>query len=498
MRCDSAAVEALPHPALRSQALFTAIPTPEPGTGVAKGWTGTGGCRVGPVAKTVVATANRHGRSSWPTRVKDSLPVRALAPKLPGGNHNAPFLLPQVRAVEVHDPDGTWEPFQPKAQRPFTRMLSGIQSTTMSDWRVHPLFAGLPESALAKLEAAARRLHVPAGTPIVREGEPGDGLYVLEEGTVQIGCSHGTGPGRVLAMLGPEAIFGEMAVVEEGPRSAAVTTCTDAVVWFVPREAVLELMHEHPEFALRLLRELSRRLREFNRVHLEQTLQMERLALVGRFARTIIHDLKGPLNVLQLAAELGLAPHADPARREEALQRIRRQVERITDSIQEILLFTEGGSGTETMVPMVYADFLAPVLDELRAEVALRGACLRWTTANWPRGRVRIQPRRLRRVLQNLVQNACDMLPQGGQIEVRLSDAGRCVVTEVHDNGPGVAPEIRDRLFEPFVTHGKRQGTGLGLSICKRIVEDHGGAISAGCSPLGGALFRFTLPWAGI
>lgn len=367
----------------------------------------------------------------------------------------------------------------------------------MSEGLHHPLFEGLPDRVRARVAASARRVEVDPGTWIVREGDPGDGLYLLEEGTVEIGCSTGAGPGRVLATLGPGAVFGEMAVVEEKPRSAAVVARTRAVVRFLPRVAVLELMREHPEFALRLLRELSRRLREFNRVYVEQTLQMERLALVGRFARAIIHDLKSPLNVLQLAAEMGLAAQADATRRAEALHRIRRQVERITDSIQEILLFTEGGSGIEDMTPTIYADFLKAVLEELSGEVKLRGPDLLWTPDDWPAGRVRLQPRRLRRVLQNLVHNACDALSAGGRIEVRLTGTDSCAVTEVHDNGPGVPAEIRDRLFEPFVTHGKRHGTGLGLAICRRIVEDHGGRIEAGVSPLGGALFRFTLPWVG-
>jgi len=68
------------------------------------------------------------------------------------------------------------------------------------------------------------------------------------------------------------------------------------------------------------------------------------------------------------------------------------------------------------------------------------------------------------------------------------------VVTELADTGPGIAPEIADRLFDAFVTHGKEYGTGLGLSICKKIIEDHGGRIWARNEPGGGAVFAFSLP----
>lgn len=360
------------------------------------------------------------------------------------------------------------------------------------------MLAGLEPAAVHPLLAAVRERHLPAGTTLLREGDPGDGLYILREGTVEISLP-GASPGaRMLAELGPGAVFGEMAILEEKPRSAAAVARTDAKVWFVPREAVLAAIRQSPELGLRLLRELSRRLREFNRLYVEQTLQMERLALLGRFARSIIHDLKSPLNVIQLAAEMGLHPAASEERRNQARERIRRQVERITDSINEILLFTEGGSGAETFAPTSHGAFLRPVLEELAAETVLRGVTLEYTAGSFPSAPVRLQPRRLRRVLHNLVHNACDMLSAGGRIEVRATCSDDQVITEVRDNGPGIAPEIRDRLFEPFATHGKAQGTGLGLSICRRIVEDHGGAIEAENAPEGGAVFRFRLPvWKG-
>lgn len=68
------------------------------------------------------------------------------------------------------------------------------------------------------------------------------------------------------------------------------------------------------------------------------------------------------------------------------------------------------------------------------------------------------------------------------------------VTTEIEDSGPGVAPEMESRLFEPFMTHGKSHGTGLGLTICKRIIEDHKGEIYFRTEPGRGAIFGFTLP----
>lgn len=70
----------------------------------------------------------------------------------------------------------------------------------------------------------------------------------------------------------------------------------------------------------------------------------------------------------------------------------------------------------------------------------------------------------------------------------------RPIATEIEDTGPGIAPEVAARLFEPFATHGKTHGTGLGLSICKRIIEDHRGRLHTRTEPGRGAIFSFALP----
>ena len=98
------------------------------------------------------------------------------------------------------------------------------------------------------------------------------------------------------------------------------------------------------------------------------------------------------------------------------------------------------------------------------------------------------------RAIFNLINNAIDMMPEGGKITLRFAVDEEEVTTEIEDTGPGIAPEIASRLFEPFATHGKQKGTGLGLSICKRIIDDHQGRIFARSEPGRGAIFSFSLP----
>ena len=95
----------------------------------------------------------------------------------------------------------------------------------------------------------------------------------------------------------------------------------------------------------------------------------------------------------------------------------------------------------------------------------------------------------------NLIHNATDVIKRpAARLILRFRIEGKNVVTEIEDTGPGIAPEIADRLFDAFATFGKAHGTGLGLSICKKIVEDHRGRIYARNEPGRGAIFCFVLP----
>jgi signal transduction histidine kinase len=82
----------------------------------------------------------------------------------------------------------------------------------------------------------------------------------------------------------------------------------------------------------------------------------------------------------------------------------------------------------------------------------------------------------------------------GGDIRLRFDGTKSEIITTIRDAGPGIAPEVMDRLFEPFATFGKDHGTGLGLCICKKIIEDHHGWITARNEP-DGAVFSFALPF---
>jgi signal transduction histidine kinase len=286
-----------------------------------------------------------------------------------------------------------------------------------------------------------------------------------------------------------------MAVIEHRPRSASATARMATAVYFIPRGEMLHLLERSPGLALSLLQQISHRLREFNHLFLSEVLQTERLAVIGRFARSIVHDLKNPLSIIGMTAELASLPDATPEIRAQANSRIRKQVERISELVSEILLFTQSDHSTAVLAPVHYATFIREIVDELRHEADLKSVRVE-VPAPPPSVNVLMDPKRLRRVFFNLAHNATDAMSHGGRVTLRFDADEAGIITEIIDTGPGIAPEIFDQLFEVFATHGKSHGTGLGLSICKKIIEDHGGRIWARNQPEGGAVFAFVLPLA--
>lgn len=353
-------------------------------------------------------------------------------------------------------------------------------------------FSGLLAEELQSLAQTAEVRFYKAGEPVFQEGDPGDGIYVVLEGAVQVSALVGQNERRVLSRIEKGDFFGEMAVLDDEPRSASATAETDTRAFFIRRDNLLAVLDHSPKLAVSLVREFSFRMREFNRHYIQEVLQAERLTLVGRFARSIVHDFKNPLNVISLAAEMAGMENATPVMRNNAQIRIRRQVDRLSNMINELLEFTRGSQTAVVLAATDYGVYVKTLVEEIAAEVKDKGVEVVFETQP-PHVHALIDPHRLTHVFYNLINNAVDEMPDGGRIFLRFQLREHDILTEVEDTGKGISPEIAERLFQPFATFGKMKGTGLGLSICKRIVEDHKGEITARSEPGKGAVFAFTI-----
>ncbi len=222
----------------------------------------------------------------------------------------------------------------------------------------------------------------------------------------------------------------------------------------------------------------------------------ERIAARREIARRVAHEIKNPLAPIRASVETlrRLRARSDPAFDEyfdEATRTVLDEVTRINTIVSEFTRFAR--LPPPNPEPMALAEAVQHV-------VSLHGrGDVRIDLDAQPCPTVRADRDQIIQVLTNLVQNAIDAAATSREPRVGLTLAPRGkdhVQIVVRDNGPGVAPEMRDRLFEPYATT-KATGTGLGLAIVERIVFEHGGEITHGEAPGGGAVFTVTLPVGG-
>ncbi|MFT4690169.1 MAG: ATP-binding protein [Verrucomicrobiia bacterium] len=343
------------------------------------------------------------------------------------------------------------------------------------------------------LQKTAELRSYDAGQVIFSQGARGDGFFCVESGEVEISAEVSDGERKVFAKVGQGEIFGEMAVLDDGPRSASAIAGPATKAYFIGRDELFTILQNNPEALIRLVRFFSQRIRDTNSQYIEEIVQAEKLAVVGRFARTIVHDFKNPLNIIGLSSEMASAAWSTQETRSTSAERIGRQICRMSNMLNELLEFSRGKSQQLVLAGQDYAEFLTELISEIQIDVAEKNIelCLPDTP---PAVKVQMDPQRLSQLFYNLINNAADEMSGGGKItfSFRVDDVE--ILTRVNDSGPGISPEIIDKLFEPFATHGKSHGTGLGLSICQKILEDHGGRIWADSNPGDGATFCFTLP----
>jgi len=221
----------------------------------------------------------------------------------------------------------------------------------------------------------------------------------------------------------------------------------------------------------------------------------ERIAARREIAQRVAHEIKNPLLPIRASVETlrRLRARNDPAFDDyfdEATRTVLDEVARITHIVGEFTRF---------------ARLPAPQPAPFNTEAAVRSVVMLHAAAGAPIDfeaepcpDLNADRDQIVQVVTNLVQNAQQALTgrANGRVTVRIAREQDKLVLSVSDNGPGIAPEMRERLFEPYATT-KTEGTGLGLAIVERIVVEHGGGISAGDVPGGGASFVVKLPLSG-
>jgi signal transduction histidine kinase len=216
----------------------------------------------------------------------------------------------------------------------------------------------------------------------------------------------------------------------------------------------------------------------------------ERLAAVGRLAAGLAHEIRNPIAAMRLKAENALSD-GDEGRLKSALGAILGQVERLDTLLRDLLAMTQ-----RSQPKLVHADvraLLERIADTHTDLAGSKGVTIHVGLVKPSQLTTRFDVDQMHRGLDNLVLNAVQNTPSGGSIVLSASGVDGRLRLRVSDTGPGVPADIRERLFEPFVT-GRAEGTGLGLAIVREIARAHGGDAYLVASSQG-AVFEVEVPW---
>ncbi|MFO0745126.1 MAG: hybrid sensor histidine kinase/response regulator [Myxococcota bacterium] len=249
--------------------------------------------------------------------------------------------------------------------------------------------------------------------------------------------------------------------------------------------------------ALALRRAHAQRDDLFEAMRHQRDVLMRTVLVNERLAAFLVHDLKNPVTGMQLAAELIARDPGVPERSRDIAQRIRNQAQDLSRMIMGLLDISKSDEG-RLVIARATTEAAALVRDALEAQAIRAEAAGVTLRADVDALVLAVDVNLIRRVLENLVENAIRHAPEGSEIRVSARRQADTVVLAVADRGRGVPEPMRERIFDRFVqldeeVNASRGGRGLGLAFCKLVVEAHGGSISIE-DGAPGAVFSVRLP----
>lgn len=355
----------------------------------------------------------------------------------------------------------------------------------------HSFFEPFTEPSRSRLMAATHITSHRSGEILFEEDDSPDAVLLVLSGRVALSKRTHHGHAEILAHVEPGEYFGEMGVIDNLGRSASATAETDSTIARVPGDVLMRELREGPSSTcLHFVHRVSEYLRTTNARFIAQVLQKERMHIVGEMASSIIHDFKNPMTSIQLGIEMISQSTHDPASKRYC-ELIMGQLRLMLAMAEELLAYSRGFGELQKeryAIGQLLHEFHTYNEDSLaRAHVTL--------SVHATDAVIDIDKTRFMRVLQNLLNNAVEAMGDaGGRIAIGASIEEGSLRIDLADNGPGIPEAIRSRVFEPFVTFGKRKGTGLGMAIARTIVEAHGGSISFETETGKGTTFIIRMP----
>lgn len=371
-------------------------------------------------------------------------------------------------------------------------------------------FPGIKVQEIEQVIARSHIQNYKAGTVLCRENAIEYTFYMLLEGDVEVSKGINQQEMHLLKTLTAGDFFGEMALIHNAPRAATVSAKTDVITLELNKDDFDEILKQSPSVSMAMVREISNRLRQNDNLAIED-LRIRAAELADAYQRlaeedhtrhqlltNIAHELRTPLmaanGYLQIMQK-GMLP---PDKLNQAVNTTARNVEQIVSLVNDILFMQE----VELVMPEFEPVDLGAIANTIAAAYEKKAAARRvHLSVRKDRSLAPAagDPRSLERALTALVDNAVKFSPNGGDVEISLMNRVDQVQVSVKDEGIGISPEIRPRIFDRFF-HVEKSGDhlfgglGLGLSIARQVIQQHKGTLSVDSFFGHGSTFRIILP----
>lgn len=373
-------------------------------------------------------------------------------------------------------------------------------------------FQELPDQQIKKIQQVCHQIEYNPGDILFEEGSQADRFYIVADGAVEVWKDYKLPDRDLLAVHEQGHLFGEMALIDELPRSATVLAKEPTRLFYIDRDDFHTIIQDNSKIAISILKSVSAMVRKSNEYFVdnlrerarelektnqalqeaqEELLLKDRLSTLGKFSSLILHDIRNPLSILRSMAEMIVLNSSERKKVERNAKKIISEADRLNQIASELLDYSRGEIRLNMSIVNLNS-FFNRLLEAVGEKFQARDITV--TTEISISEPVIMDEQRMFRVFFNLADNARKAMPQGGKFSIKAFKADQTFKVEVADTGVGMDLSIQKKIFDPFFSYSDQGGTGLGMSIVKSIIEAHHGTLFVSSKPNGGTTFRVTLP----
>jgi signal transduction histidine kinase len=370
-------------------------------------------------------------------------------------------------------------------------------------------FPGIPDTEAEEMITFGKVHSYPPNAILTREGAVESTFYIILEGEVQVTKLINEVEARFLKHLKGGDFFGEMALINNVPRAATVTTTTPTTVLEIHKEAFSKLLEKSSSMSLAMVREVSRRLREndemaigdlrFKARELADAYQQlaEQDYARHEFLTTIAHELRTPLTAVSGFLQLVRMGLMEGEQLTSALDTIARNVEDIITLTNDILFLQEMDLILPEFQPVDLGAIVSKLVEEMHPQAVKNAVGLKLhISPNIPA--IPGDSKSLERAIDAVLDNAIKFSPDGGDVCVEVDYNDTQLWVKIEDRGVGIPKEKISHIFDRFFRIDQVggylfRGLGLGLSIAKQVITQHGGEITVESELGKGSIFTILL-----